>query len=96
MAFRLSDGTTDGTVYDSIKDAKRFTDEHRYCYFAFLNVLGGANPYECAIVLSFYRMAHEAGLGQKDNETPILSTHGADVLTGRPPRLLLPGASGPN
>lgn len=96
MAFRLQDGTTDGTVYDSIADAKRFTDEHRYCYFAFLNILGGANPYECALVFSFYREAHEAGLGQKDNEQPFLSVYGGDMLKGRPSRLVLPGASGPN
>lgn len=92
MAFRLQDGTTDGTVYDSIADAKKFTDVHRYCYFAFLNVLGGANAYECSIVLSFYRQAHEAGLGQKDNEQPFLSTTGADVMLGRTsPRPLHPG-----
>lgn len=97
MAFRLQDGTTDGTVYESIKDAKKYTDERRFCYFAFLNILGGANPYECALVLSFYREAHEAGLGQKDNEIPFLSTHGADVLQGRStPRPWLPSASGPN
>jgi hypothetical protein len=96
MAFRLQDGTTDGTVYDSIADAKRFTDVSRYCYFAFLNVLGGANAYECAVVLSFYREARDAGLGQKDNEIPFLSTHGGDVMTGRPSRIALPGASGPN
>src|SRR6266852_4083665 len=91
MAFRLQDGTTDGTVYDSIKDAKRFTDPARFCYFAFLNILGGANPEECAVVLSFYRMARDAGLGQKDNEQPFLSTHGGDVMTGRGPRQQIPG-----
>lgn len=97
MAFRLADGTTDGTVYDSIKDAKRFTDERRFCYFAFLNLLGGASPYECAITLAFYREAHEAGLGQRDNEIPFLSTYGGDVMKGNTPRrLILPGASGPN
>jgi hypothetical protein len=97
MAFRLQDGTTDGTVYESIADAKRFTDDSRYCYFAFLNVLGGANAYECGLVLAFYREARDAGLGQKDNETPFLSTHGGDVMSGRmTPRPILPSASGPN
>lgn len=96
MAFRLQDGTTDGTVYESIADAKRFTDQARYCYFAFLNVLGGANPEECALVLSFYRHGRNAGLGQKDNEILFISTHGGDVLKGRSPRPFLPSASGPN
>jgi hypothetical protein len=97
MAFRLQDGTTNGTVYESISDAKRFTDDSRFCYFAFLNVLGGASANECAIVLSFYREARDAGLGQKDNEIPFLSTHGGDVMKGRmSPRPSLPSASGLN
>lgn len=84
MAFRLQDGTTDGTIYDSIPDAKKHTDEFQCCYFAFLNMLGGTNEYECAVYLDFHRKARDAGLGQKDPAAvPFMSTYGHDVMGGR-------------
>ena len=81
MAFDLNDGTTKGEVYDSMADAKRFTDEFKTCYFAFVNYLGGISAYECSIFLDFQRAARDANLGQRDpNTTAFMSTHGHDVM----------------
>ena len=84
MAFYLNDGSTNGDVYENLKDAKRFTDPSRVCYFSFLNYLGGISAYECAVYLQFHREAREVGLGQADSEAiPFMSTYGHDVMSGR-------------
>lgn len=88
MAFRLDDGSSTGTLYDSYEDAVRFTDESRHAYFCFRQAMGGANPKDCEIFLRFWRHAREANLPTRHPETrraltPILSIKGYDIMTGR-------------
>jgi hypothetical protein len=84
MAFNLNNGESDGTVYDSLADAKRFTDEFQTAYLCFVGMLGGTNPVECAIYLDFCRKARDAGLGHRDpNAIPFLSTQGHDRMAAR-------------
>jgi len=67
MAFRLSDGTSDGVLYDSKRDAVRHQDdEFRCAYISFRNILGGASPQECVRVLNFTRDAYDAGFRLAD------------------------------
>jgi hypothetical protein len=84
MAFALQDGSTSGTVYDTLADAKRFTDEFQTAYLCFVGMLGGTNPLECAIYLDFCRQAREAGLGHRDpNTIPFMSTAGHQGMAAR-------------
>jgi hypothetical protein len=90
MAFRLDDGSSNGTLYDSYEQAVRFTDESRHAYFCFRQAMGGANPKDCEIFLAFNRYAVEAGIPRKIPESrrermisPILSIYGYDVMSGR-------------
>lgn len=62
LAFRLQDGSSDGVIYDSRKDAvKHQFDERRCAYFSFRNCLGGTNARDMAIFLNFCREAYDAG-----------------------------------
>jgi len=86
LAVRLSDGSTDGNLYESMQDAVRHSDETRHFYFHFKGNLGGVSVRECALVLQFHREAREAGLPQGDPDrkeqiTPFLSTYGHDVYS---------------
>jgi hypothetical protein len=84
LAFRLQDGTTDGTVYDSLPDAKKYTDESRNWYLHVGGFLQGIKPRDAAILTVFYREAHEAGLGQANpKDQPFLSNHGMDTYRRR-------------
>lgn len=60
LAFKLADGSTDGVLYDTKRDAARHQkgNEQQYYYFCFRNCLGGTNPREMAIVLKFARDAY--------------------------------------
>jgi hypothetical protein len=88
MAFRLDDGSSNGTLYDSYEDAIRFTDETRHAYFCFRQAMGGANPKDCEIFLAFNRHVTEAGIPRKHPETrraitPILSIKGYETYSKR-------------
>jgi hypothetical protein len=88
MAFRLDDGTTNGTVYDSKRDAIRFTDEQYHAYFCFRQAMGGANPRDCQLFLDVNRHAQEHGGHLRDPDAErapsiILPTRAHDLLTGR-------------
>jgi hypothetical protein len=88
MAFRLDDGSSNGTLYDSKADAVRFTDEKRNAYFCFRQGIAGVNPRDCQIFLDVHRHAyanggHLADPDLKRQSSLILSTKGYDVLTGR-------------
>lgn len=79
LAFKLQDGATDGTLYDSKRDAVRHMhgNERQYMYFYFRNAIGGTNAREMAIVLLWNRDAYDAGFRLPDPE----DVHGgADVL----------------
>jgi hypothetical protein len=89
MAFRLQDGSTDGTLYDSKTDAVRHTDETRCAYFCFRNAMGGVTPHDCQLWLDLHRHVYSNGGRLADPDTShggpdlILSNRGYDVLTGR-------------
>lgn len=88
MAFRLDDGSSDGTLYDSKPDAVKFTDEKRHAYFCFGSAMGGSNPRDCQIFLDLHRYAYDNGIPMaepfaKRQPNIILSTRGYDIMTGR-------------
>lgn len=73
LAIKLSDGSWDKNIYDSMYDAKRHSDEFRCCYFAVGNFIGGVSARDCAVFLNFHRAARNASLGQKNDTVPIMS-----------------------
>lgn len=79
IAFKLADGTYDGTLYDSKRDAVRHQhgNEQWYAYFYFRNCLGGTNAKEMAIFLLWNRDAYDAGARMPD---PDDVNGGRDVL----------------
>jgi hypothetical protein len=78
IAFKLIDGTSDGVLYDSKRDAVRHQFDERLCaFFAFKNCAGGTTPREMAIFLTFCRDAYDAGFRLPD---PDSQTGGPDVL----------------
>jgi hypothetical protein len=67
MAFSLADGSSDGQLYDSKRDAVRHqSNEFQCAYISFRNLLGGATPHECVRVLNFTRDAYDAGFRLTD------------------------------
>lgn len=78
LAFKLEDGSSDGTLYDSKRDAVRHqSDERRCAYFSFRNCLGGTNAREMAIFILWNRDAYERGFRMPDPD----DVHGGkDVL----------------
>lgn len=67
MAFKLSDGTSDGQLYDSKRDAVRHQDNEFQClYICFVNIMGGATAPEVVRVLNFTRDAYDAGFRLAD------------------------------
>jgi hypothetical protein len=88
MAFRLDDGSTNGTLYDSKPDAIRHTDEKQHAYFCIRQGLAGVSPLDCQIFLNVHRWAYNNGVPFADPDlrhSPdiILSTRAYDMLTGR-------------
>src|SRR5215472_11281756 len=84
MAFKLEDGTTNGTLYDSKPDAVKWTDETQHFYFCFRQAMGGVSALDCQLLLNFCRYAREAGIpmaepGARRQPSLILSTYGHDV-----------------
>lgn len=78
LAFRLNDGSSDGVLYDTRKDAvKHQFDERRCAYFSFRNCLGGTNARDMAIFLNFCREAYDAGFRLID---PDDASGGREIL----------------
>lgn len=90
MAFRLSDGSSDGVLYDNRLDAVRHQVDERLCaYVAMKSLQMGASPKDMAIYLQFHRDAYNAGMrltdpDQKDGGMDVLPTaRRIDWLTNR-------------
>lgn len=87
MAFRIDDGTTNGTVYDSKADAMRFTDEQYNAYFCFRQAMGGANPTDCQLFLNIHRHVYDSGGHMRNPDVErshiIVSTRSHDIMRGR-------------
>jgi hypothetical protein len=84
MAFRLDDGTTDGTMYPNRKVALRH-QLRPCCVFYFRNCPGGTNVLDCQIFLNVNRLAYESDqIAWIDPESPdfIISTQSAERMKG--------------
>lgn len=78
IAIQLSDGGSDGTLYDSKRDAVRHQLDESVCaYVSFRNLLNGATYREMEIFLKFNRDAYDAGLRLTD---PDEAHGGREVL----------------
>lgn len=63
IAIRLSDGGSDGVLYDSKRDAVRHQAHEQQCaYVGLRNLVAGSNPREMAIYLKFNRDAYANGM----------------------------------
>ena|SRR5438034_4809301 len=90
LAVRLSDGGTDGTLYDSKRDAVRHQlDEFLCCYFSFRNCLNGVTPKDANMYLNYNRLLYKGGARMPDPDDrnggldPFISTGTYDQMTGR-------------
>lgn len=92
VAIRLSDGGSDGQIYDSKRDAVRHQDFEQQCmYINFGSMLasGGSNARELAIMIAFHRDAYKKGmrLADPDDITGgrqlIMQAEDYDRYTGR-------------
>lgn len=97
LAVRLSDGGTDGTLYDTMEDAIRFqSDEFLCAYFSYMHCLAGVTIKECEIWLDFVRSAYKAGFRlpepsaqfgeSKTRLQPFMGVEAYDLRTGRDAR----------
>jgi len=78
IAFNLSDGSSDGILYDNKRDAiKHQVHEFQCAYVCFKNLIQGSTPKEMAIFIQFSRDAYKAGFRLPD---PDDVTGGPDVL----------------
>ena len=89
LVLNLSDGSTDGNLYDTRRDAVRHQKhENQVAYLAFRSLLSGTNPKDMAIYLKFCRTAYESGMRLTDPDDRfggkqlIPTAHGRDLLTG--------------
>lgn len=73
MAIRLSDGGSDGVVYDNKEDAIRHQlHEHQCAYFYFRNAMGGTTPRDCQLFLNMYREAYDNGMRLSEPQAPVM------------------------
>lgn len=93
MAFKLSDGSTDGNVYYSRREAIRHQTDERVCaYIAFKNCPNGISPSEAGRFMFYTEQAYKAGgvLPDPDQQfggpEPFMPTQQYDNLKG----LILP------
>lgn len=94
MAVNLSDGRSDGVLYDSRRDAvKHQYHEQQCCYVSFANLSPGAvNAKEMSVFIQFNRDAYKAGMRMVDPDhanggiDPLLTTGHKDYYMGRASR----------
>lgn len=79
LAIRLSDGSCDGTLYESKQAAVRHVpDERWYAFFSFRGAPNGfASPKDAAIFLAFHRAAYDRGFRLPD---PDAKDGGPDLI----------------
>lgn len=65
VAARLSDGGTDGNLYDSKADAVRFQLHEQQCAYVMVTP-DGMSPHVAAIMLRFFRDCYDNGLNPAD------------------------------
>lgn len=74
IAFRLSDGGSDGTLYGSRAEAIRHQAHEMQCaYFSYRNAPNGfKSPKDAALYLEFHRAAYDRGMRLVDPDGPEL------------------------
>jgi hypothetical protein len=80
ITIKLSDGSTDGVLYESKKDAVRHCkgNEQWFAFFSFRGAPNGfASPKDAAIYLAWHRMAYDNGARLPD---PDDLTGGPDLI----------------
>ncbi len=60
LAFRLSDGGTDGVLYDDVEVAADHQLHYRQCMYIAI-AAGGMTPREASGMLTYFRMVYDAG-----------------------------------
>jgi hypothetical protein len=60
VAIRLSDGGSDGVVYDSVAVAAAFQLHYRQCAYVRI-ATGGIGPRECDVILAYHRRVYDSG-----------------------------------
>jgi hypothetical protein len=99
VALRLEDGGSDGTLYDSKRDAIRHQASEQLCaYFSYRGAPNGfGNVRDAAVWLEFHRHAYSAGMRLVD---PDDAHGGQDLIMPTPAesvmdqlRRLLPGVN---
>lgn len=93
IAFNLGDGSSDGVLYDSKRDAVKHQFHEQLCaYVAFKNLVAGSTPHEMSIFIKFTRDAYKAGFRLPDPDDQfggqaVAPTAGQiDFYRGRPAR----------
>lgn len=78
IAIRLSDGGSDGVLYDSKQAAVKHQSDEKLCaYVSFRHLFQGTTPREMEVFLRFNRDAYDAGFRLPD---PDSQSGGAEVL----------------
>jgi hypothetical protein len=96
LAIRLSDGGSDGVLYENKRDAVRHQlDEYLCAYVCFRNLMGGITPLEAKRYMDYSRMLYDGGARLPDPDdinggpTPFFSVSQHDELIGRKRRAQL-------
>ena len=87
VAIRLSDGGSDGVVYDLRADAIRHQlHEHQCAYFLLPSI--PVTPYECEVFLRYNRQLYDNGLrmGDPDAPSPIVPVRTENIPQWLRPR----------
>lgn len=81
VAFRLSDGTSDGVVYDTPIEAADHQLHYKQC--AYIQIQrGGISPKAAEVMLNYYRKTYDAG-----NVPPALVAYNRALIAQREGRL---------
>lgn len=80
LAIRLSDGGTDGVVYDTVAEAALFQLHYKQCMYLRIPA-SGIMPREAEVLLNYHRRVYDAG-----NVPPYLE--GIQLLIPNSPEML--------
>lgn len=88
IAARLSDGGTDGNVYDTRADAVRHQLHEDQCCYVLVPPGGDMPPHEATAYLDFHRRRQAAGMSMVDPEAqapmPLIAPATGIVIPGKP------------
>ncbi len=97
IAIRIADGTSDGVLYDTKRDAVRHQhDEFTCAYLCYKGLAQGAKDTDAAILIKFHRDMYKAGFRMPDRDNrfggpdAVMSTQRNDWYRRTIARLDLP------